>query len=422
MRARFPVGIHKERMTAPGRSLRRRNDRSVWICFCVFTLFGFLSWGYQQQDFDVSARIGLAIPDVVNMSQTFDNLIATGQFDTYGYLSFGVRILYGWSWFSHPALCFAVNLLLMYASTKLFSGYFINRLSAPSWSILGLLGNPYLLLAMVGPNKEIPLLFLTLMYFRAITERRPHWILLAAFTSVAAYTFRDGYGLLLGCFLLFFAITRLNASWLTAITLVACLSAAALFGSIASLNPVFERNIQSLEAFDGGNTAVGNFAAMIGADPFSVLGGALLFVLRLIYNVLTAAVFPVFFSTEGILILGVAYWVSGLMLLASIPACVGYLSRPRYTSQAIQIAAALSLATLFMTSVSLFVQPRYLMPILPLAIAVLSLCTRRVQARLVTAALILSFSVIFSYWAAGRTPAPSEPPRFDAPAYIVQNW
>jgi hypothetical protein len=421
MKARYPARFRQQRTIAPSQSLRRRSNRFVWACFCAFTVLSLLAWVYQQYDFDDSARIGLAIPDVVNMSETFDNLIATGAFDTDENQFVGVTILYGWTWFSHPALCLVVNMLLMYAATKVYSGYFIKRLGAPSWTILGVLGNPYLLLAMVGPNKEVPLLLLTLLYFSAITERRPGGVLLAAVICIAIYTFRDVYGAFLGFFLLVLAVTRLDARWLAVITLLGCLSVAALFGAIAPMFPVFERAIQSFEAIEGGSLAVGNFATLVGADPFSVLGGAFMFLLRVIYNLLTAAFFPVFFTTEGIHLLGVAYWAFGLMLLASISSCMLYLSGSQSNKQTMLIAAALSVSVLFMVSVSLFVQPRYLMPVLPLAIGVLSCCSKRAQSNLIIAVVVLSLSVILVYWLMGRAPMPSGQARFDTPAYVLQD-
>jgi hypothetical protein len=70
----------------------------------------------------------------------------------------------------------------------------IERLSVPARAILGLLANPYLMLVMPGPNKEISLMFLTLLFADAMLRSERRWSLACA-CYVPMYLLRDGYGL-----------------------------------------------------------------------------------------------------------------------------------------------------------------------------------------------------------------------------------
>lgn len=402
------------------RRARRRASRHVLAWFAAFVVLSVVSWLYQQFDFAGSLDHGIPIPDVVNMARAIDNLQALGGGDQEGNQFIGVSLLYGWTWIVHPSLCFVVNAILMAWATRVYSDFFVGKLQVPAWSIIGLLGNPYLILAMIGPNKEIPLALATLLYFRTLVEKRPGWPLVAVALSGVVYLFRDGYGAFLLLSTVLFVLFRLRARPYALLMCAGCAALAALFGVLDSFIPILSRNIQSFEAIAADNLAVGAFAAALGLDPFSPLGGLVTFGLRLAYNLLSLAFFPVFQTTGGIYWMGVGFWINGMMLLTCVPACVANLLK-QAARPPLMLCAAFMVATWFMVSVSLFVQPRYLLPALPMAMAAFACSSRKIRVRSVQAALALSAFIIVGYWLLDRAPPLADPDSFAPPAYILQS-
>lgn len=399
--------------------LRRRQFRSVVLCFFVFISASLLSWLYQQADFKRSLELGIPIPDVVNISLTFDNLSSTsGLYETENQF-LGVTLLYGWTWLVHPAISYLVNLVLMIFATNIYSSYFIKKMGVPAWSIFGVLGNPYLILAMAGPNKEIPLLILTLLYFRAISSRSNGWLVVAVLTSIGAFIFRDGYGAFLAIILLLTIVLNLPPKWLAVVICSGCVVVSGFFGLLKSIIPVLERNFESYDVLEKGSLAVGAFVNLLGLDPFSLSGGLATFFLRLLYNLLTLSFFPIFQTTEGIYWIGISYWIFGLEILVCMICCVVVLLSIKSKRSPLLLAAALTIGALFMISVSLFVQPRYMMPVLPLAGAVTACSSLRALARSLYVTLILTGIVVFSYWLFDRAPPLTEPDSFNIPSYIL---
>jgi hypothetical protein len=371
----------------------RRQSLALWIA--GFFFLSILAATHQHFYFATSLDYGIPIPDIVNLSNSFDNLIATGDFKSEENQFIGVTLLYGWTWLIHPSLCFVVNASLMAWAVLIFHGIGIKRLGLPAWSIVGLLGNPYLMLAMVGPNKEIPLTLLTLLFFYVFMQRKAGWHLAAFLIAGTAYLFRDGYGAFLAGSTLMFFILRAHARAFVITACLSCICIATFFGVLQDLIPVLNRNVQSFENIAADNLAVGALAAALDLDPLTAIGGLLSFALRLVYNLLSPAMFPVFQTSGGTYWIGIAYWINGLLALACIPACIAALRKDAGIEPIIALAAAISLVTLFVISVSLFVQPRYLMPILPLA------------------------TVVLGYSAFDRRPPPGDPDAFSAPSYVL---
>lgn len=397
-----------------------RKQNFVAYIFLIFTFLSIIFWLQQQLDFNLSLDLGMPVPDIVNISETFDNLINTGGLNQEGNQFIGLTILYGWAWLLHPALCFLVNIVLMAWATNLYNNFFIRKLGAPSWSILGVLGNPYLALAMIGPNKEIPLLLLTLIFFRAIIERRSGWFLIGVATCLAVFVFREGYGIYLGIILIILLIPKVSSRALVILTFIICFATSVSFGLLDSIFPfILGKNKDIFEMLDGGSLAVGAFASILGLDPSTALGGGVLFFLRAIYNILTMALFPVLQNTIGIHWIGLAYWLFGLMVLICMSSCIVTLVSMKPLRSPVLVAAALSIGTWFVISVSLFVQPRYLMPIFPLAIFVLACSPPRTRTRSILVPLIFTGLVIFTYSLLDRVPALADPDSFDMPSYIL---
>src|SRR5450830_539088 len=136
---------HKSLSSRPG-SL----DLSWWVALFIFVVVSLLILIIQQLDFQRAVAQGLIVPDVINMAQTIQNVWLDGNDGATEIDFVGVNILYGWTWLVHPGLSFLINMLLMGGSIFLYTRNIIFQMAAPGWSILGVVGNPYLLLAMPG--------------------------------------------------------------------------------------------------------------------------------------------------------------------------------------------------------------------------------------------------------------------------------
>lgn len=388
--------------------------------FAVFVFF-FLSCLVlfsQQINFDYSSKSGLIVPDSVSLSWTLQDLWSHDRlFDSKtGY--WALAGLYGWTWLVHPSLCFVVNCLLMLANVAVFRRSIIVRLGAPPWSALGLLANPYLILAMPGPNKEIPLLLMTLLIADAIFRPRPRRLLAIAL-CIPVYLLRDGYGLIL--------LSWLGISWMVArhhrIVPIMFLSfatgVAAFWTSLSTLVPAMQRNKAIYNDIFKNQEAIGSVAANFALDPFDPLGGVVLFLLRLVYNLVSMALFPVFLTADGRFYwIGLAYWVFGLMILMSLMGSFWKLLSMSGVG-GVQFAASLVLCVWFMVSLSLFVQPRYLMPALPIAFGVLATLPPLSRGCCMSLAIALSLTVIFTYALQGRFLYSATPEVLRLPAYLV---
>lgn len=325
-----------------------------------------------------------------------------------------VVALYGWTWLLHPSLCFAINCVLMLASAALAKKVVLERLRAPAWALLGLLANPYLILVMPGPNKEIPLVLLTLLFADAMlrSERRWWW---ACTICVPIYLLRDGYGLfLIGVICITWLLGR-RERLLPVIVLALMLSAAALWSSLASAIPAMARNLSIYNAQFNSPEAL---ASALSLDPFGPLGGLMLYAIRLAYNVVAQAFFPVFLTDRGdIYWTGVAYWVYGLMALMAFIGCAWrWLTNGGDPNQ--RLAAALALSTWLMISLSLFIQPRYFIPMLPIAFGVMAALPAHPRYGSVALALALALVVMSVLAMTNRFPPAATPDVTATPAYV----
>ncbi|PUE27528.1 hypothetical protein B9Z52_15355 [Limnohabitans sp. Jir72] len=397
---------------------RSRQLPLAW--FAAFMALSLVAWLYQQINFAGSLDNGIPIPDVINITRTFDNLSLTGGLDQDDNQFLGLSLLFGWTWLVHPSLCFLVNAALMAWATKIYTQQFIDKFQLPVWSIVGVLGNPYLALAMVGPNKEIPLLLLTLIYFKIVSERRASWPLAAALTGVAVFMFRDGYGAFLMGSTLLLLILQFRSKSYALIACIVCALVAALFGILANLVPILSRNNEGFQLLETGNLAVGALADLLGLDPFSPIGGLAMFGLRLVYNLTSLALFPIYETTGGTYWIGWAYWIAGLISLVCIPACIAVLLTSKSARSPLLLCAALAVSAWFMVSVSLFVQPRYLMPVFPYAVAVFSSSPTRIRKNCLRVALMFTVIIVVGYRMIDRAPPLAEPDSFTSPSYVLQ--
>lgn len=383
------------------------------IAFAGFLLSSGLVWLIQQLDFEFALAHGLTVPDSVNMTRAIQKMWEQDRLLTHDSGFQAVVALYGWTWLLHPSFCFAVNCVLMLTNVAL-AKKMLERLRAPAWAVLGLLANPYLMLVMPGPNKEIPLVFLTLLFADAMLRSERRWWLACAI-CVPMYLLRDGYGL--------FIIGVISITWLLGrherllpvVVLALMLGATALWSSLASVIPAMARNLSIYNTQFNSPEAV---ASALSLDPFGLLGVLVLYAIRLVYNVVAQAFFPVFLTDLGeIFWIGVAYWVYGLMaLMASIGCAWRWLTNEGDPNQ--RLAAALALSTWLIISLSLFIQPRYFMPMLPIAFGVMAALPVHPRNGSVTLALVLALVVMSVLAITDKFPPAATPDVAATPAYV----
>jgi hypothetical protein len=383
----------------------------------LFFLAGFWVFLTHQNDFSHAVTTGMLVPDSVNMAQTLENFWAQGDFLQDPSQFLGVSLLYGWTWLLHPSLCFLLNCVLMLLAIRSFRDI-IGQTGMAPWAMLGLTCNVYLVLAMPGPNKELPLVLITLLYTQQILAMRSGWILKALTLAAVAYAFRDGYGVFLAAIIPLIAAMKRTVHRLPLWILAAAVVLMAGFQVFRDVLPLLERNYTGYEAVVLDGVAVGALALALGIDVLSPLGGVALFFLRLVYNLLSLSLFPILQTDTGhVYWIGVGYWLFGLMVFGSLACCMAQVLR-RQQGFSVGVVAGLSVSVLLMVSISLFVQPRYLMPVLPLAIGALSMAPARLRSRCVGASVIVSLAIMALYGVVGRSPAAAEVEDFEVPPYV----
>ena len=380
------------------------NNRSLLAPYGVFVVLACLLTAFQLGDFIGAVRLGIPIPDVVLFSRTIFFWKEAQLFFVRGNYIPGITYLYGWTWFSTPLLCLVINTCLMGASLKVASEVFTQQFGLPKVTSLAVLINPYILFAMAGPNKEVPLLFLSLLYLRVLGRQTVMRLLLAIGIGIVAAVFRDGYGafLVLWAVLLF---TLRSSTTVTGLTFFACFSASTLHQALMSLLPAFARNVQAADAISATQQAIGGVAGQLPLSAANPFGAAALFMVRLVYNWLYLAINPVLFTASSFtpFLIGWVYWINGLVILIAIPMAVLALLPRRKAPASLRFMSAFLLSTWFMISVSLYVQPRYFIPVLPIAAGVILQSSRQVRRMTIAFGVALVALVVAGNIVTGRT-------------------
>jgi Glycosyl transferase family 2 len=367
----------------------------------VFLFSSFFVFFAHQISFDWAVAHGLVVPDSVNISNSLQKLFLNGEVfcNESGFTA--IAVLYGWTWFIHPALCFFVNVAIVLASAVLFDRVVIRKLKAPAWSVLGLIVNPYIILAMPGPNKEIPLLFLTLCMTHALLRPGRRWWVAAAM-CIPIWFVRDGYGLLLLLLLGLLRLLDYRPRLVLPSVLFIILIVVMLYSQVVALIPALARN-QSIYATQFESDKIGSFI-FSNFDLDSVTGSILLYLIRIFYNLLTQALFPIFATKDNYFYgIGWAYWIFGIVCVMSWLSCLWVWLFSSEASSNMGLASNLAIGVWFMISLSLFVQPRYLMPMLPIAFGVLATAPPKIRLWCVLLAVGGTLLTIFIYGAIGRS-------------------
>ena len=382
----------------------------------VFLLASVLLMAAQTAYPRLAIEWGMVIPDVANMNAWLQEFALDNPPWLRAQYLPGPWLLYGSLAAPSPITCLGMNTVLMAGAAACWWKIARAAIPNPGWAVLVLVANPYLLLAMHGPNKEIPLLFLTLLLTLVVFYQRPFWIFHALMICLAAYLFRDGYGAILTAWVIAIRLfgRRMSAASLSLVVAATCVSV--FSGELGEVLPFLGRQIAGAQD----PSAVPHFlkwlSRIANIEPSAPLAQPIYFAARVFYNLTSQALFPVVITDDArIHVLGVAYFLNGLVVLSVVPVSVLVLARGGASRTWGTFAAGLLFAVLILSSVSPQIQPRYLMPLWPIAYLVIRSCDRKTVAFAVVGALMISCSVCLAYYFAGHPPASATPfnPEFD---------
>lgn len=365
----------------------------------VFAVVASFVSAFQLLDFISATQLGFPIPDVVIYSRTLTYWEGARMLlSEHNYIK-GLTAIYGWTWSISPAICLLINALLLGVAA-----YYARASTAiddfENFAQLGILLNGYLILALPGPNKEIPLLAATLIYFWLLRTPSLANISLAVIIGCLCITIRDGYGVFLAAWAL--AAATIYSSRLKASAAIFGCALGAMAQPLLVRFAVVSRNAGVAENIAGNHHAIGGIASQLPFSPDDPFGAVALFAVRLVYNWSYMALNPILFTTNGdINALGWAYWIYGLCLFVTIPVAVWMLFYG--VRREVNEQAAFVIGTLSIVSLSLYVQPRYMMPVLPFASTVFFYAPKRIQRAAAIFGLVVSFLFIAGHVFSGKT-------------------
>lgn len=359
---------------------------------------------------------GVLVGDVVSLAKELDDVVRGSI--THRQLSYiGVILLYLPIWKIAPFITIVVNLALIYAVLRVLDRLFQDSPVARAGAIFGVVANPYLWFVATGPNKDIPLLLITTLYaYYAVIRGGHRGTLYALLLAIVAMAFRDGYGVLLVGLALLNSVVHSPRNQIIA-ALVGAVSLAAVFSSAAIILPVMKRNLAVTEHI--AETYDSRIASLAISDE-SVLMDVGLYLTRLAANAFSLPVRPQFMMIDGsVYPLGVAIWFYGVILAGGFLASARSIVFERWGST--RRLAALVLQILIAVSVSLFVQPRYLMVVLPLMTAIFA-TSRLNRATIIASGMGGGFLVVMILITFGATPPPATGVESGVPSFLRLHW
>lgn len=359
---------------------------------------------------------GVLSGDIVSLSKELDEVSNTGLIGSQRWTYIGVILLYGPGWAVSPHTAIVVNFALIYFVFKVLDSLFNNHPRARAGAFFGVIANPYLWFVAAGPNKEIPLILITILYAHVFLRGGARGFMYAALLAALAAAFRDGYGVLLFGLAVLNIVIHSTQNRL-AVTLIGALLLTAVFNAASSLIPAMQRNLAVTgHIAETYSSRVG----ALGTEKESVLVDLGLYFFRLAANSFSLPVRPQFFMIDGSLYpLGITFWIFGVILAAGMLACIQVIIFRR-ESLGRQLAC-LIVQILIAVSVSLFVQPRYLMATLPLITAVYSISSLNRPA-VIAGGVGISLFVAVTLIALGVTPPLATGTDGDIPSFLQLRW
>ncbi|MGE8107083.1 lipopolysaccharide biosynthesis protein [Allorhizobium sp. NPDC080224] len=400
----------------PGRTSIRGVYWRITFCFAAAGLIGALAI---QANFWTALAAGLSVTDIAALAHslheigTLETLLYIGRLDL-----LGLFVLYAPGYLVGSWMFAVVNLALLLIAAWLYEHLVLigRDTKSSSFALVGICANVFLLLLMPGPNKELPLLVLSLAICWAFVTRPRYWILMGIAIAAAAASFRLGYGAILAAIVVTTALAeKLERSEAEVVVVLggACALVVPLLWLGAEWLPLLRANIETAQRIGGQVFAAPDLS-------FLSIGQALLaWLKRCVLNVASLAVYPVVWQSTGAPYwVGVGYWVFGIFNLLAFGACaVTALARRAFPDRGPQIMAMLWLSAWLMLSVSLYVQPRYQMVLLPIGLATFAALPSKARVWLLTFT-VLCVCVPMAIWSDRPFPV-VEPDVFKADPY---NW
>ena len=261
------------------------------------------------------------------------------------------------------------------------------------WPILGIILNPYLVLVMPGPNKEIPLMLITVCLCWQWLYRNRHWFLISSLLCLLAYLLREGYGVFLIFCQLMIWYLRTEYRRFAFILCLTILLLATFWSELIPLASSFSPKISTYVTHSDTGAAIGTFSALLNISPANFFFAFPLFLLRLAFNFLTLAMFPILYTQDGALYWsGISYWIAGIFIISivSVSLFQYFLNLSKYSPA--YLFCGLVVGSWFFIGLSLIIQPRYLMPAIPIGFLALNSAPLRLRNGCIAFALIFSLS------------------------------
>ncbi|EJN07937.1 hypothetical protein [Herbaspirillum sp. YR522] len=377
----------------------QQQARWYWTSIALFVLAGCAVSVFIQLKFEQALAAGIAITDVSALARSlylvenYANLVYIKRFDLCGLLALYAPGYLLSSWF-YPV----INGALLVTASLFYKKLFIDDAAMTGSfpvAVLGIVGNPYLLLTFPGPNKELPLLALTLALCWLMLRKPSGWLVYSIMAALLAAAFRDGYGaLLLLLVVVFTAAERTPRPHVVALlaSVALCAATVTLMHPLSEWLSFLHRNITVASTFSG---QVPQVKPGISSSSVTVALLSLTdWLRRSVLNVVSLAIFPGIQQTNGqIYWLGIGYWLFGVANLFAFLAAAYTVLKTFLARNAPQSGrmAVFWIAAWLMISASLYVQPRYMMTMLPIGIGLLS--TLPLRTRIVFCALVVALVV-----------------------------
>lgn len=415
---------------------KRTADQVFWSCTGLYLILGMALGLFTQVHFKEVLHLGITVTDVSalahSLSEVHDlsNFLYIKRYDLAGLL-----LLYAPGYQISPSFYTTINALLFLGTALIYKRLVVDRLAeggSRTIAMLGLLGNPFFLMNMAGPNKEIPLLLLTLLLAYILMNQAPGWLWKSMATASLAIFFRDGYGVLLMIFVAVYYVSgiqrwTLPRYWKVMLMCVVISAGVGVFAhTLAEWLPFVRRNLNVAKLVAHDATAQVANGAITWFSMFMVL---VQWGRRLVLNAASLALFPVLTQQNGsIYWVGVSYAIFGcLNLVACLSAILTLVSTRKADAAAPPQPDALALAKVLsmiwlglflLMSASAYVQPRYQMTILPIGLAAVAFQKRNVRHAILWIPIVLVLGFLALRYAHGRLPSSAAFDSFPVNPYV----
>lgn len=306
----------------------------------------------------------------------------------------------------------SVAIFCIYKAFKPF-GYQAALLSALSISL-----NPYILISITGISKEIPLCAVTNALLLVISKKSNIRIFILTLLCIIAYGVRPAYGVMLACYFLpYLLLTQPFLSIFQGIMPTVPFLFSFAFGIVAERLPIIKRMVIIQQGLDAG-TELGraNLERAVSSLEAGGIASCIELLFRTFANVFSLILRPSFLTeNNNFSVLGSSYWLYGLGISAALVGTFTLIFNLLVKKQLPVMqrgnyeylkSLAFSIAYLVPAiSLSLIIQPRYLMPILPISMGILGTLPTKMILRIGILLLLLSvFGYIYLTFFAGVEP------------------